>query len=123
VPSDRNGLSAGRGCRVLAASTYPGIVAFNLDDLTPQERILQAPTKLAAAAFIQGINQDFVDRHRETFQRAVLSGRCDGVLVSTQINVYADEHPGHNRMYVTSLWKFDKDEAKASRMEAMQALL
>ena len=94
-----------KGCRQLADMESPGVIAFNLDDMTPERAILVRPTRQAANDHLHGLNIAFMERHQRQFQDAVLSCRCDGVLLS--ITAQADVEgmsPRFNRVTEVTLW-------------------
>ena len=94
-----------KGCRQLADMGGPGVVAFNLDDMTPARAILVRPTRQAASDHLHGLNIAFMKRHQRQFQDAVLSGRCDGVLLSTTVQTDVEGmSPRFNRITEVTLW-------------------
>lgn len=94
-----------KGCRQLADMDGPGLVAFNLDDITPELAILVQPTRQAANDHLHGLNIAFMERHQQQFQDAVMSGRCDGVLLSTTAQAdVKGMSPSFNRVTEVTLW-------------------
>jgi hypothetical protein len=94
-----------KGCRQLRAMGAPGIVAFNLDDITPNRSILALPTRLAANDFLQELNIAFVKRHQRVLQKAVMSGGCDAILLATAAQAdIAGMSPRFNRITEFTLW-------------------
>jgi hypothetical protein len=82
-----------------------GLVAFNIDELTPANSILVSRDARSAADHLARLNRDFLDRHQQKLQRFVASGRCDGVLVNT--SVVADlesSSPRINEFSQTTIW-------------------
>lgn len=82
-----------------------GLVAFNIDDLVPDDHLLTGRSQEAVSNFLFDFNQAFIERHRFMLQRYVLAGRCDGILVST--SVVADIEtlaPRFNLVSESTLW-------------------
>lgn len=74
-----------KGAKQLSRFGGAGIVAINIDDLVPEDALLQSATQDHAGDFLAKFNGDFIERHRARIQRFVIDGRCDGVLVSTTV--------------------------------------
>ena len=114
-----------RGCEQLIPYGGHGIVAFNIDDLTPERSLLQSRSNEEAADFLAGINSAFIDRHMRHFTRFVKEGRCDGVLVST--TALADILGSRVRMNTytqTTLWTLgDAPIETRSRLDALRKLM
>ena len=72
-----------KGLKQLAPYSGAGLLAFNLDALTPERSILRAANRRDASEPLQGLNIAFMERHRMRFQEAVMAGRCDGVWISS----------------------------------------
>lgn len=66
-------------------SNNKGIVAFNLDDLTPGDSILAKGDMVSSMRRIARFNLEFIERNREELQEYVKRKRIDGVLVSTSV--------------------------------------
>jgi hypothetical protein len=73
------------GCRQLRDHRRQGIVAFNLDDLTPENSVWKESEQKALQLRMTTMNQDFVYRHKEHFSKAIARGECDGILVCTSV--------------------------------------
>jgi hypothetical protein len=114
-----------KGCRQLRAMGSPGIVAFNLDDITPERSILVQPTRSAANDFLHARNIAFMERHRLKLQKAVMSGGCDAVLLATAAQAdIAGMSPSFNRVTEITLWSVDEAESGAQlRISALRRLL
>ena len=94
-----------KGVKQLTNFGAPGLVAFNIDDLTPAHSIFVSPDARVAGNHLADMNRDFIDRHRRVFDRHVADGRCHGVLVTT--NVVADLQQEKTRLNTyaqTTLW-------------------
>lgn len=94
-----------KGCQQLRDMGGPGIVAFNLDDTTPERAILVQPTRQAANDYLHRLNVAFTRRHQRHFQEAVMRGKCDGILLATAAQAdIADMSPRFNRFTQFTLW-------------------
>lgn len=101
-----------KGCRQLRVVGIPGIVAFNLDDITPQRSILAQPTRLAANDFLHRLNIAFIERHRLVLQEAILSGGCDAILLATAVQADVEGmSPRFNRVTEFTLWSVNEAAA------------
>ncbi|QRX82322.1 hypothetical protein [Glaciimonas sp. PAMC28666] len=112
-----------KGVKQLSAQSFiGGIVAFNLDDLTPEDVILEGLTYNETSDFLAKLNAAFIERHRRLFEKYVKEGRCDGVLISTTVLAglkLADTH--FNTMTQTMLWTLSSANAGTrARMSALQ---
>ena len=114
-----------KGCHQLRAMGSPGIVAFNLDDITPGRALLVQPTRQAANDFLHSRNLAFMRRHQQHFQNAVMRGRCDGVLLATTAQAdIAGMSPRFNRVTEFTLWTVHEAEAGAHlRIGALRQLI
>lgn len=72
-----------KGAKQLAPFENGGVIALNLDDLTPAGHVVVQPDKSSAKQFLADFNMAFVDRHRHILQRAIMDGKCDGFIIST----------------------------------------
>lgn len=105
-----NGIEAQlrKGVKQLAEHGHGGLVALNIDDLVPDDTILQSRDQREASDFLHRINQAFVERHRITLQRFVKDRRCDGILVSTAVLAdLENSKPRFNLVTETMLWTLD----------------
>ncbi|NTX20852.1 hypothetical protein [Burkholderia cepacia] len=82
--------SFSEGCKQIAKHGRPGIVAFNLDDLTPDEEGTDSttgdeekptPTQDELRAQHDAMNTKFILDNAKLFQAALERGDCDGILV------------------------------------------
>lgn len=73
------------GIRQVIESGNKGIVAFNLDNLTPEDSILSKSDGEGSLRRLAAFNDEFVERHRWAFQDAVKAKKIDGILVSTSV--------------------------------------
>jgi hypothetical protein len=82
-----------------------GIVALNIDDLVPANRILRSPTQETMSQYISDLNMRFLGAHERHFRKYLASGRVISVLVST--GVLADVYrarPRFNHARQSSVW-------------------
>jgi hypothetical protein len=97
-----------KGVKQLAQHGRGGLVALNIDDLVPDDTILQSWGQREASDFLNKFNEAFVERHRLTLQRFVKDRRCDGILIST--SVLADlenSKPRFNQVTESMVWTLD----------------
>ncbi len=73
-----------------------GIVAVNLDDLIPENRILRTATHQSMSQYIADFNASFIRSHERHFRRYLATGRVISALVST--SVLADVQHGWPRV-------------------------
>lgn len=62
-----------------------GVVALNLDDLTPPDTILRVRNKTEMDSFLQKHTDDFLARHERHFRKYLASGRLVSALVSVNV--------------------------------------
>lgn len=116
VYSDKNvDTQLKKGVRQVIESGGNGIVAFNLDDLTPADTILSQADAEASLRRLSRFNDEFIERHRWALQGAVKAKKIDGVLVST--SVPADIHTDARRLNNVTQYTFWtlKGETKGSQ--------
>jgi hypothetical protein len=114
-----------KGYQQLGRMGHPGLVAFNLDDLTPQRSILVHHTAEDVGDFLHQRNVDFIHRHEAELQRAVMQGRCDGVLFATTVQADIQEmSPRFNRFAEYMLWTVAQaPESTRRRLESLHGLI
>lgn len=80
-----------------------GIVAINLDDLVPSDKILRSPTQEAMGQFIANLNVQFLRRHERHFRKYLASGRLLSALISTSVlaDIYGQRTRFNNARQVT----------------------
>lgn len=94
-----------RGAQQLDKFGVPGLVALNLDDLVPEDSILESKTSEGASEYLDAFNKTFIEKNRQKFERFIAAGRCDGILVSTTtISDLADASTRFNIITETTLW-------------------
>lgn len=112
------------GCEQLGRQGKPGIVAFNLDDLTPECEVWSAPTKRELKQRLDEVNSAFVKVHRTLFDMALQRGDCDGVLVSTSvISDVPEMTPPINVTQSTAVWNHGAGEKALVRFNTFQTCL
>ncbi|CAE6858105.1 MULTISPECIES: hypothetical protein [Paraburkholderia] len=94
-----------KGAKQLEPFANGGIIALNLDDLTPAGHLIAQPDKMTAKKFLDDFNMDFINRHRNILQRAIMDGKCDGFVISTTAAaVLSNGEPAFNLVTQSSLW-------------------
>lgn len=78
-----------------------GIVAVNLDDLMPENKILRAPNEKTMSQVIIDFNARFLELHERHFRKYLAPGRLIAALVST--SVLADVY--HSRTRFNNAWQ------------------
>lgn len=67
------------------ASFDVGVVALNLDDLTPPGTILRVRNQMEMDSFLQKHTDDFLARHERHFRKYLASGRLVSAIVSVNV--------------------------------------
>ncbi|WP_434110105.1 hypothetical protein [Paraburkholderia caffeinilytica] len=94
-----------KGAKQLEPFANGGIIALNLDDLTPAGHVIAQPERMTAKKFLDDFNMDFINRHRNILQRAITDGKCDGFIISTTAAaVLSNEETAFNLVTQSSLW-------------------
>ena len=114
-----------KGVRQLGKLELGGIVAFNIDDLTMGDAILQSRTRQSASDNLARLNKEFLTRHERVFAKYVSEGRCDGVLVSASVMADIEtERPRFLNFTEVALWSLDGAPAAATaRIERLKSML
>jgi len=73
-----------------------GIVAVNIDELFPSDKILGTPTQEAMSQYIDDLNARFLNSHERHFRKYLGSGRLISAFIST--SVLADVYRGGTRL-------------------------
>lgn len=98
----------------LAPFNNGGVIALNLDDLVPVGKVVSVPTKELAKAILTKFNLDFIERHRDVLQDAVMGGKCDGFIISTTaFAVLAEEETSAYLASQSSLWHLGDSSPEA----------
>jgi hypothetical protein len=114
-----------KGAQQVANTGVAGLVAVNLDDLVPDDALLQSATKASAAEFLNTFNRAFINRHQTKIQRFIKDKRCIGFLISTTTLVdIVDSSPRLNTNTQTMLWtlsplRYEQDDRVSKIMRAM----
>ena len=93
-----------------------GIIALNIDELTPENKLFSWASTEMAGAELSKFLQAFVDRHRDAMQNAVMKQQCDGFVLS--VSVLADlesSRPRFNYQTEMMMWNLS-DGPAASRV-------
>lgn len=89
----------------LAPFNNGGVIALNLDDLVPVGKVVSVPAKAYVKDVLTRFNLDFIERHRDVLQHAVMDGKCDGFIISTTaFAVLWEEDTSEYLASQTSLW-------------------
>lgn len=82
-----------------------GIVAINIDDLLPPNKILRTPTSEDMSKSINNLNTKFLHTHERHFKKYLASGRVISALVSTAVlaDVYQAK-PRFNHARQSTIW-------------------
>lgn len=114
-----------KGAQQVANAGGGGLVAVNLDDLVPEDALLQSATPSSASEFLAIFNQAFINRHQSKIQRFIVDRRCIGFLVSTTtLADIVNSSPRLNTNTQTMLWtlsplRYEQDDRVAKIMKAM----
>jgi hypothetical protein len=122
---DSVGKQFSKGLKQLEPYAGAGLVAFNLDDLTPERSILRAVSREMAGDYLYRLNVAFMERHQSRFQAAVMAGRCDGVWISSCVHAdVSGLSPRFNRMTEVTLWTVaEAGHGSASRLKALRTVV
>lgn len=114
-----------KGCAQLAAFGNAGIVALNIDNLTPGGSLLRSRSNSEAADFLAKANSDFIDQHQRHLSRFVREGRCDGILVSTTtVSDIESSRVRFNSYSQTTLWTLEGARIESrTRLQALSEKL
>ncbi len=89
-----------------------GIIAINLDDLLPEESILNKGHQTAATDYLYKHNTDFLNRHEHHFLKYFKSSRIIAVIVFTSVIAeIKNESPKFNYVYQLTTWTVSNLEA------------
>lgn len=89
----------------IEASFDFGIIAINIDDLIPPDKILRTPTREDMSKFLSNLNAKFLHAHERHFRKYLASGRVISALVSTAVlaDVY-QATPRFNHARQSTIW-------------------
>jgi hypothetical protein len=96
-----------KGC-VQLSSFKGGVVALNLDQLVPFDKIVSVKGRSEASDTLHRINVEFLRRNASRLARFIQSGRCDGLLLC--VTAEADLHESRvriNAVSETMIWTID----------------
>lgn len=107
------------GCDQLKTHGRPGVIAFNLDDLSPETSALTIATEYELRQKLHEMNQKFIRDNERHFLSMVERGACDGVLVSTSvISDVSDMSPPVNVIRSSAAWTNRKEQEVQVRFNA-----
>ena len=82
-----------------------GMVAINIDDLLPENKILKTNLISDVHKALYQHNEDFIDRHERHFRRYLKDSRIIGIIITTSI--FADvtlNKPRFNNAFQWAIW-------------------
>jgi hypothetical protein len=82
-----------------------GLVALNIDDITPPNKILRVPTYKQFGDLVSGLNVDFIKSKERHFRKYLSNGRLISALVSTSLlaDIY-EEKVRFNNSRQSTIW-------------------
>ena len=93
-----------------------GIVAVNLDDFTPENKVLKAPDAQGITETLLKLNSDFIQRHERHFRKYLSTGRLISAIVSTTVIAdVANASPQFNNASQWTVWTIPGLDEKKSR--------
>jgi len=82
-----------------------GVVAINLDDLAPADRVLKVSSENKMAETLQEFNADFIRRHDRHLRKYLSVGRIISALISTTVVVdIVNAKPQFNNTFQWMVW-------------------
>jgi len=82
-----------------------GIVAFNIDDLLPENQLIKAKNTDQAGRMINELNRKFIGHHERHFRKYLSTGRVLCAFVSTSVLVDTPEEESKlNNQRQSTLW-------------------
>lgn len=94
-----------------------GIVAINIDDLLPEQSILNKETFSNVVEILYTHNEDFIARHERHFRKYLNESRIVAVIVTTSI--FADiksELPRFNNAFQWAIWTIPEISEKHKKI-------
>lgn len=102
--------------RQIEGSFEIGIVALNLDDFTPAEKVLKTSNPQGMTETLLNHNAEFIQRHERHFRKYLASGRLISAIVSTAVIVdIANAKPRFNNASQWTVWTIPGLEKKKSQ--------
>lgn len=93
-----------------------GIVALNLDDFTPAERVLKTSNAQGMTETLLNHNAEFIQRHERHFRKYLASGRLISAIVSTAVIVdIVNTKPRFNNASQWTVWTIPGLKKKKSQ--------
>lgn len=88
--------------------------------MVPQGCLVARPNKATGQSVLFRLNLAFIARNRAVLERAIVTGKCDGFIISTTSPAILHEgETGFNLCTATSLWHIgDADPARVQRFRA-----
>jgi len=93
-----------------------GIVALNLDDFTPADKVLKSSHAQGMTNTLLNLNAGFIQRHERHFRKYLASGRLISAIVSTAVIAdVASAKPQFNNASQWTVWTIPGLEEKKSQ--------
>lgn len=102
-----------------------GIVALNLDDFTPANRVLKSSHTKGMTEKLQNINADFIQKHERHLRKYLASGRLIASIVSTSVIAdVTNDRPQFNNAFQWTIWSIPGlEEEKSQILHKLQDLM
>ncbi|WP_174044392.1 hypothetical protein [Rhizobium rhizogenes] len=105
-----------KGAKQLRKFQNQGIIALNLDDLTPVGHVIFDRDRKGASEFLNSFNHAFKERHRGVLEKAIVDKKCDGFLISTSAaTVLRNEAQPFNLMTQRLMWNMSGATAQSAK--------
>ena len=120
VYSERNvGKTLSKGVAQIEGVSEYGVLAVNLDDVGPPNRISVLPSQEALGPSLTLENIAFLNRHDRAFRKYLATGRVMGAMVASGGIRYVMDRPSTARQY--TVWEIPGLEpAKVEVMNLLQ---
>ncbi|MDC4224826.1 MAG: hypothetical protein MPW15_11510 [Candidatus Manganitrophus sp.] len=93
-----------------------GIVAVNLDDFIPEDKLLRAPNTQRMTETLLELNSDFIRRHERHFLKYLSTGRLISAMVSTSVIADIENaSPKFNNASQWTIWTIPGLDEKKDR--------
>lgn len=103
-------------CKQLNKFDGRGIIALNIDETTEASLIWERASTEELGRDLSKLLTEFIDRHREAMQDAVMKGKCDGFVLSVSVLAeLRNSKPRFNNQTQIQLWNLTDgpNEARA----------
>lgn len=112
-------------CKQLRNFGAQGIVALNIDELVPENKVLRGPAFVSTGLHLQKVAEDYLDRHRLNLQKAVAGEKCDAIIISiTALAEIVGSKPRWNYQTETMFWSVsDKNTPGRERLTQLGKII